>query len=114
MNIMFTKELAHRLERSAVTVNCLNPGFNVTGLGRELGGAAVLERVLTALRVGDPRRGANLIVALSTDPRFATETGRYITVKGKKEITLAGPAADPTTRAELWTATEAILARRFG
>src|SRR5690606_19390709 len=33
MNIMFSMELARQLEGTGVAVNCLDPGFNVTGLG---------------------------------------------------------------------------------
>jgi NAD(P)-dependent dehydrogenase (short-subunit alcohol dehydrogenase family) len=40
LNIMFTLELARRLEGTGGTANCLDPGFNVTGLGRELSFAA--------------------------------------------------------------------------
>ncbi len=44
MDIMFSQELAHQLAGSGVVANCLDPGFNVTGLGRELWFAAPLER----------------------------------------------------------------------
>ena len=39
-NILFTSELARRLERTGVTANCLHPGFVATGFGdnnREIG-----------------------------------------------------------------------------
>jgi len=48
--------------------NCLCPGFNVTGLGRELWLAAPLERLLTWLKVGNPERGAGIIVRLAESP----------------------------------------------
>ena len=57
LDIMFTLELARRIEGTGVTANVLDPGFNVTGLGRELGFAAPLEKILTHLHIGDPRRG---------------------------------------------------------
>jgi NAD(P)-dependent dehydrogenase (short-subunit alcohol dehydrogenase family) len=44
MNIMFSMELARGLTGTGVAVNCLCPGFNVTGLGRDLWFAATLER----------------------------------------------------------------------
>jgi hypothetical protein len=46
LDVMFSLELADRLEGTAVTATCLNPGFNVTGLGRELRFAAPLSRRL--------------------------------------------------------------------
>src|SRR5882724_6891675 len=53
MDIMFTQELGRRLAGTGVTANCCDPGFNTTGLGRELPLAGVLERTLKALRIGD-------------------------------------------------------------
>lgn len=47
LNIMFTGELARQWRGTGIRVNALNPGFNVTGLGRELWFASVLERLLT-------------------------------------------------------------------
>jgi NAD(P)-dependent dehydrogenase (short-subunit alcohol dehydrogenase family) len=54
MNIMFSMELARQLQGTGVAVNCLDPGFNVTRLGRELGFAAALDRVLTAIHAEAP------------------------------------------------------------
>lgn len=109
LDIMFTLELARRLEGTGVTANCLDPGFNVTGLGRELRFAAPLERLLHLLRIGDPRRGAGLIVALATDPRFASRSGGYYTVAGTRELTPSAPGDDPGWQARLWDATEQLL-----
>lgn len=53
LNIMFTAEPARQLTGTGVTVNALNPGFNVTGLGRELWFASILERILNFLHIGD-------------------------------------------------------------
>jgi NAD(P)-dependent dehydrogenase (short-subunit alcohol dehydrogenase family) len=41
LNIMFTAEVARRWAGTGISVNALNPGFNVTGLGRELWFASV-------------------------------------------------------------------------
>src|SRR5258708_1880994 len=37
-NILFTRELAHRLAGTGVTANCLHPGFVATNLGQRNGG----------------------------------------------------------------------------
>ena len=110
LDIMFTKELARRLDGSGITANCLDPGFNVTGLGRELPAAAVLERILRTVRIGDPARGASLIVTLATAERYGTVTGRYVTVRGARELEPAAPADDPVVWARLWDETEHLLA----
>lgn len=109
LDVMFTLELARRFAGSTIRATCLDPGFNVTGLGRELRAAGPLERVLRALRIGDPRRGAGLIVRLATDPAFADTTGEYWTVRGPRAITPAAPADDERSRRELWDATELLV-----
>lgn len=49
LDIMFSQQLARELADTDVTVNALNPGFNVTGLGRELWFAGILEWVTLAV-----------------------------------------------------------------
>jgi NAD(P)-dependent dehydrogenase (short-subunit alcohol dehydrogenase family) len=109
LDIMFTLELARRIEGTGVTANCLDPGFNVTGLGRELGFAAPLERILTRLHIGDPARGAGLIVKLATDPQFAGQSGGYYTVKDTQRIAPVRPGDDADLQAQLWSDTETLL-----
>lgn len=109
LDIMFTLELARRLEGTGVTANVLDPGFNVTGLGRELGFAGPLQKILTRLRIGDPRRGAGLIVALATDPAFAGRSGGYYSVKGTRRLVPAPPGGDAAWQSRLWTETERLL-----
>ncbi|GIF42738.1 hypothetical protein [Actinoplanes xinjiangensis] len=109
LDIMFTMELARRLAGSTVTANCLDPGFNTTGLGRELRFAGVLEKVLTRLGIGGPAHGAGLIVALATDPGFAGRTGGYHTVRDARQIRPTPPGDDPERQALLWRETERIL-----
>jgi len=108
-DIMFTLELARRIEGTAVTANALDPGFNVTGLGRELGFAALLEKILTYLRIGDPRRGAGLIVKLATGSDFEGCNGGYYTVKDAKRLTPIHPGGDAGWQEKLWTETERLL-----
>jgi NAD(P)-dependent dehydrogenase (short-subunit alcohol dehydrogenase family) len=105
MNIMFSMELARALARTGVAVNCLCPGFNVTGLGRELSFAAPLERLLTWLRIGNPERGARIIVRLARDPAFAEVTGGYFSVKDARPLVPVAPGADRQAQQALWQAT---------
>ena len=109
LDIMFTLELARRLEGTGVTANCLDPGFNVTGLGRELGFAAPLEKILTRLRIGDPARGSGLIVRLATDPSFAGRSGGYYGVKNTTRLMPVHPGSEHRLQAQLWEDTEALL-----
>ncbi|MGY4664185.1 NAD(P)-dependent dehydrogenase (short-subunit alcohol dehydrogenase family) [Pseudomonas chlororaphis] len=109
LDIMFSFELARQLEGSAVAVNCLCPGFNVTGLGRELGFAGGLSRLLNAFNIGNPERGAGIIVRLATDPAFGRQTATYVSVKQARPLTPIEPATDEAARRELWSATARLL-----
>jgi NAD(P)-dependent dehydrogenase (short-subunit alcohol dehydrogenase family) len=109
LDIMFTMELARRLAGTTVTANCLDPGFNTTGLGRELRFAGLLEKLLTRAGIGDPARGAGLIVALATDPAFTGRSGGYYTVRGTRQIQPSPPGNDPELQGELWRQTQQIL-----
>jgi NAD(P)-dependent dehydrogenase (short-subunit alcohol dehydrogenase family) len=105
MNIMFSQELSCQLGGTGVAVNCLCPGFNVTGLGRELRFAAPLERLLTWLRIGNPEHGASIIVRLASDPAFAEVTGGYFSVKDARPLVPVAPGADRQAQRALWRAT---------
>jgi len=109
MDIMFTQELGRRLAGTGVTANCCDPGFNVSGLGRDLPFAGVLERLLRALRIGDPRRGAGIIVRLATDPAFAETTSGYFSVKDAAPLACPEPGRSAGIQAELWDATATLL-----
>jgi NAD(P)-dependent dehydrogenase (short-subunit alcohol dehydrogenase family) len=105
MSIMFSMELAKRLKDTGVTSSCLCPGFNVTGLGRELWFAAPLERLLTLLKIGNPERGAGIIVRLASDRAFAGVTGGYFSVTEARPLIAVSPGNDPKAQQALWQAT---------
>jgi NAD(P)-dependent dehydrogenase (short-subunit alcohol dehydrogenase family) len=105
LDIMFSLQLAHQLEGTGVAVNCLCPGFNVTELGRELWFAAPLKRLLKWLGIGDPGRGASIIVRLAGDPDFAEMTGGYFSVNNARPLTPVAPAGDLQAQQALWQAT---------
>ena len=109
MDIMFTQELGRRLAGTGVTPNCCDPGFNVSGLGRDLPFAGNLERLLHALRIGDPRRGAGIIVRLATDPAFAETTGGYFSVKDATPLACPEPGRSTRIQADLWETTATLL-----
>lgn len=109
MDIMFSQELGRRLADTGVTANCCDPGFNATGLGRDLPLAGLLERLLHAVRIGDPRRGAGIIVRLATDPAFAETTGGYFSVKDAAPLTCPEPGRSKGIQADLWETTASLL-----
>ncbi|ERI94650.1 oxidoreductase, short chain dehydrogenase/reductase family protein [Clostridiales bacterium oral taxon 876 str. F0540] len=112
LNIMFTAELAYRLSGTSVIVNALNPGFNVTGLGRELWFAPLLERILKFLHIGDPHRGAEIITRLAIDPQYNGVTGGYFNVVTGKPIIPIYPGDDRGMQNKLWSDTQILLQQK--
>jgi NAD(P)-dependent dehydrogenase (short-subunit alcohol dehydrogenase family) len=109
LDIMFTQELGRQLAGTGVAVTCCCPGFNVTGLGRDLAIAGSLEKVLHALNIGNPRHGAEIIVQLATDPAFAEITGGFFAAKGAKPVTCPEPGRGEAVQRQLWQATAEFI-----
>ncbi|WP_342565547.1 SDR family NAD(P)-dependent oxidoreductase [Paenibacillus sp. FSL R7-0345] len=112
LNIMFTAELARRWTGSGITVNALNPGFNVTGLGRELRFAGAIERMLKILHIGDPCRGTDIIIRLILEPEYGKVTGGYFNVGTGRSIEPVFPGNDAVQQKKLWEATEDLLCKK--
>lgn len=75
-NILFTRELARRLEGTGVTANCFHPGFVGTGFATNNGVVSKLAmRILSGFN-RTPEQGADTGVYLASDPDIA-ENGRY-------------------------------------
>ena len=76
-NVLFTKELARRLQGTGVTANALHPGTVATGLfGRFLGLPKWLGFLSDWYGIS-PERGADTSIYLATSPDVATVTGEY-------------------------------------
>jgi NAD(P)-dependent dehydrogenase (short-subunit alcohol dehydrogenase family) len=102
-NILFTRELARRLQGTGVTANCLHPGVVATRFGHESGG--VLQPFLKALQIFaiSPEKGAETIVYLASSPDVANVTGEYF---AKNKIARTSAAAqDMSVAAALWAKT---------
>jgi NAD(P)-dependent dehydrogenase (short-subunit alcohol dehydrogenase family) len=112
LNIMFTIELARQWTGTGISVNALNPGFNVTGLGRELKFASVLERILKLFHIGDPRRGAEIMTRLIVESKYQKVTGGYFNVGTGNPIKPVHPGGDPTMQKKLWNATQELLSHK--
>jgi NAD(P)-dependent dehydrogenase (short-subunit alcohol dehydrogenase family) len=107
-NILFTRELAHRLAGTGVTANCLHPGFVATNLGQRSGGLFGNLVRIAMLFAGRPERGARTIVYLATSPDVAKISGGYFA--DCRPATPSAQAQDDASAARLWTET-ARLAR---
>lgn len=77
MNILFTRELARRLEGTGVTANCLHPGFVATRFAEASGGlVSALIRAAKTFAL-TPEEGAKTMVYLATAPEVARVSGKY-------------------------------------
>ena len=105
-NILFTRELAGRLDGTGVTANCLHPGVVRTGFGRD---ARPLMRVgITIARpfMLSPERGADTIVYLASSPDVAAKTGGYYVKREPREPSAA--ARDDGLARGLWETSERL------
>jgi NAD(P)-dependent dehydrogenase (short-subunit alcohol dehydrogenase family) len=77
-NVLFTYELARRLEGTGVTATVLHPGVTRTGFGREDAGRA-MQMLYPLVRpfMKSPDQGARTSVYLATSPEVAGVTGVY-------------------------------------
>ena len=76
-NILFTRELARRLDGTGVTANCLHPGFVATAFGQSEGGIFAAMARLSMVFARRPETGAKTIVHLAASPEVANVTGGY-------------------------------------
>jgi NAD(P)-dependent dehydrogenase (short-subunit alcohol dehydrogenase family) len=100
-NVMFTTELAHRLEGTGVTANAVHPGLANTEFNRNGGGVWPLAwRVLAPLLARSPERGAETSIYLASSPEVEDVTGRYFANCKVARMALRGSDVALTRR--LW------------
>jgi NAD(P)-dependent dehydrogenase (short-subunit alcohol dehydrogenase family) len=76
-NLLFTYELARRLEGTRVVATALHPGVVATGLGRRNGPAIAALLRLTRPFMISPERGAATIIHLASAPEIEGLSGSY-------------------------------------
>jgi retinol dehydrogenase-12 len=76
-NILFTYELARRLEGTNVTANCLHPGFVASGFGRNNGTIANIVMTLARPLAISNEKGARTSIYLATSPECEGVSGKY-------------------------------------
>jgi len=102
-NVMFTYELARRLEGTGVTATVLHPGVVRTSFGAE-DQAAHFAFVIRVARpfMKTPAQGAVTPVYLASSPQVEGVTGQYFAKRKPK--TSAKAACDTAAAARLWQA----------
>jgi NAD(P)-dependent dehydrogenase (short-subunit alcohol dehydrogenase family) len=100
-NILFTMELARRLEGTGVTVNALHPGFVATGFAKNNGKLiAALVSIFAPLVARSPAKGAETSIYLASSPSVAGITGKYF--YDSHVIPAALQATDMVVARKLW------------
>lgn len=105
-NILFTKELAHRLADTDVTANCLHPGVVASNFGQS--GSWLISLFYT---IGKPflksnEKGAETQIYLATSDNIANTSGAYF--KDKKPATPSKTARDADAAKKLWDISEKL------
>ncbi|HEY0990642.1 MAG TPA: SDR family oxidoreductase [Kofleriaceae bacterium] len=98
-NVLFTKELARRLEGTGITTYAVHPGVVATDVWRRV--PAPVRWVIKRFMI-TPEDGAQASLRCATAPELAGQTGRYYDVGGKE----AAPnrvADDVELANTLWT-----------
>jgi len=99
-NVLFTYELARKLEGTRVTVNCLHPGVVRTGFGKDQGGLFNIGLRIISPFMMSPEKAARAAIYMTTSPELEGVTGKHFS-KGKEEKS-SKESYDQTAAERLW------------
>ncbi|TUA53257.1 Retinol dehydrogenase 14 [Bagarius yarrelli] len=109
-NLLFTQELARKLEGRGVTVNALSPGIVRTNLGRHVRVPLLLKPLLflvSWLFFKSPEEGAETLLYLACSPDVANVTGKFFS--NCREEALLAKATDDDAAKRLWDLSESMV-----
>jgi NAD(P)-dependent dehydrogenase (short-subunit alcohol dehydrogenase family) len=104
-NVLFTYELAHRLEGTCVTANALHPGFVSSGFGMNNGRwMSAAMRIAQRFGASSPEKGAQTSLYLASSPAVENVTGQYF---AHQHAVKSSPATyDRAAATRLWHLSE--------
>uniref|UniRef100_A0A8C5M4T4 Retinol dehydrogenase 14 n=1 Tax=Leptobrachium leishanense TaxID=445787 RepID=A0A8C5M4T4_9ANUR len=109
-NILFTRELARRLEGTGVTVNSLHPGIVRTNLGRYINIPILIKPLFNVVSWAffkSPAEGAQTSVYLASSADVEGVSGKYF--GDCKEEELLPKAMDDLVARKLWDISEIMV-----
>ncbi|MFG0316734.1 MAG: SDR family oxidoreductase [Planctomycetota bacterium JB042] len=109
MNVLFTRELARRLDGTGVTANCLHPGVISTTLLRQYFPPLGPFAFLTNLFFKSPEDGAKTSIWAATAPELDGVSGRYLSDEAIAEAEPRG--RDDAVAKRLWDVSEELCGR---
>ena len=106
-NVLFTYDLARRLEGTGVTVNAVHPGLVDTGFGSEFKGfLGWLVRALQITVARSPEKGAETLVYLASSHEVRGVGAKYW--KDKKQVESSKASFDAAQQRRLWELSETV------
>jgi NAD(P)-dependent dehydrogenase (short-subunit alcohol dehydrogenase family) len=103
-NILFTAELARRLEGTGITANCYHPGLVATGFNRGNGLLTDIGMATLNLVARTPAVGADTLVWLATSADAANVSGRFFFDRQQRQA--SREAQDVQVARRLWELSE--------
>jgi NAD(P)-dependent dehydrogenase (short-subunit alcohol dehydrogenase family) len=107
-NILFTYELAIRLEGTDVSVNALHPGMVATSFGHNTKGVVMpfLVKAMQMVVGKSPEQGAETMIYLSSSPEVKGITGKYW--DNKKQVKSSTVSYNRDHQKRLWEVSEEV------
>ena len=106
-NVLFTYELARRLDGTGVAANCVHPGMVVSDLGREYTGfMGLIANKLWRPFMRCPEKGADTVIYLASSPDVAGVTGKYFA--NRRAVRSSRASHDPALAQRLWEVSERL------
>ncbi len=106
-NVLFTRELARRLEGSGVTANCFHPGVVRTGFGRNDQGIFSFFAGIGGVFMRTPEKAAETALYLAAAPEVENVSGRYLA--NAHEVRPSRAARNDADARRLWEVSEKLL-----
>lgn len=106
-NILFTYELARRLDGTGIVANCLDPGMVASDFAREYTGF----KRLMAYKLWRPfmrslEKGAETVIYLASSPDLDGVTGKYFA--NRRVVRSSRASHDPALAKQLWEVSEKL------
>ena len=111
-NILFTLELARRLEGTGVTANCFHPGFVATGFNRNNGLLMRIGMAISRPCARSADKGAETLVWLVDSEAAGATSGGYFF--DEHLVTPSAAAQDREAASRLWQVSEAEIQASAG